>query len=330
VANIEKRQLGNTGIEITPVGLGCMQFGNMNGPMNFYKTPPQDEVNKIVKIALEGGINWFDTAEAYGRGNSEKMLSTALCNNNKTADDVVIATKWFPMSPLPVVDIPFFPRTAHSISDTVPNRQKCLSPFKVDLYQIHRPYSVSSIETQMDTMAALVKEGKIRSVGISQFSAPQMRRAHAALAKHGIPLASNQVWFSLSHRAAERNGVMQAAKELNITIISWCPLSSGLLTGKFHKNPELVKKLPFIRRMLVSRELEKTRPLMKTLEDIAKSYNCSVGEVALSWAINFHGDTIVVIPGATKAEHINQNIGALKLKLTKQEMARLDEESRGL
>ncbi len=237
---VEKRRLGKTDIEITPIGLGCWQFGKMNGPMSMYKTPPQDEVDKIVKIALEGGINWFDTAEAYGRGNSERALSRALCNNGKTAEDVIIATKWFPMGSLPGVDFPLWPRTARSITNTTVKRQECLNPFRVDLYQIHRPYALSSIETQMDAMAALVKAGKIRSVGVSQFSAAQMRRAHDALAKHGIPLASNQVWFNLAHRAPEKNGVMEAAKELNITIIAWYPLGSGLLTGKFHKNPEMI------------------------------------------------------------------------------------------
>ena len=84
-AQVEKRRLGKTDIEITPVGLGCWQFRKMNGPMSMYKTPPQDEVDKIVKTVLEGGINWFDTAEAYGRGKSERALSRALCNNGKKA-----------------------------------------------------------------------------------------------------------------------------------------------------------------------------------------------------------------------------------------------------
>ena len=327
---VEKRRLGKTEIEITPIGLGCWQFGKMNGPLNFFKTPPQDEVDKIVKIALEGGINWFDTAEAYGKGNSERALSKALSNAGRTREDVVIATKWFPMSPLPGVDFPFFLRTARSISSTITKRQECLSPYRVDLFQIHRPWSISSIEAQMDEMAALVKAGKIRSVGVSQFSPAQMRRAHSALAKHGIPLASNQVWFNLVHRNPERNGVLGTARELNITIIAYSPLSQGLLTGKFHKDPELVKKLPFLRRrMTVSRVLiEKSRPLIKTLEDIARSYNCSAAEVALSWTVNVHSDSIVAIPGASKTEHVLQNIRALKLKLTSQEMAKLDELSR--
>lgn len=315
---IEKRHLGKTEIEITPIGLGCWQFHSGRGLSAIvWKSLPQEEVNKIINTALEGGINWFDTAEAYGQGGSEKALSTALSNAGKVNGEVVIATKW----------LPFF-RTAGNISHTIGDRQQYLAPFKIDLYQIHLPYSFSSVESQMDAMAALAKTGKIRSVGVSNFSAKQMRRAHAALARHGLPLASNQVRFNLLARNKEKEGVLDAAKELNITIIAYSPLAQGLLTGKFHKNPELLNKLPFIRRKLVHRWFEKSRTLIKALEDIAGSHNCTASEVALSWIINYQGDSIVAIPGASKTEHMIQNIGAMTLKLSKEEMAKLDELSR--
>ena len=112
-----------------------------------------------------------------------------------------------------------------------------------------------------------------------------------------------------------------------ISLIAYSPLARGLLTGKFHQNLELIKKLPFMRRIRFGRQVEKTRNLIKKLEDIAGAHNCSLSEVALSWAVNYHGDVIVAIPGATKIEHVNQNIGALTLKLTTEEMASLDKES---
>ena len=315
---LEKRHLGKTDIEITPIGLGCWQFHGGGGmSATVWQSMPQDEVDKIVKTALEGGINWFDTAEAYGSGGSEKALSTALSSAGKADEEVVIATKWSP----------FF-RTAGNISRTISDRQRYLSPFSIDLYQIHLPYAFSSVDAQMDAMAVLVKAGKIRSAGVSNFSAAKMRRAHAALAKHGLPLASNQIRFNLAARNKEKEGVLDAAKELNITIIAYMPLAQGLLTGKFHKNPELVKRLPFVRRMTVSRMVEKSRPLLKMLEDIANSYNCTASEVVLSWVINYLGDAIVAIPGASKTEHVLQNVGAMDLKLTKDEMTKLDELSR--
>jgi aryl-alcohol dehydrogenase-like predicted oxidoreductase len=312
-ADIEKRRLGKTDLLVTPIGLGCWQFA---GNRSFWNSPSQEEVNEIVKITLDGGINWFDTAELYGRGLSERALATALCKAGMANKDVVIATKW----------LPFF-RTAGNIPLTIDKRLECLSPCKIDLYQIHMPYAFSSIEAQMDAMAGLVKAGKIRYVGVSNFSAIQMRRAHAALAKHGLPLASNQVRFNLVNRNLEKNGVLDVAKELNISIIAYSPLAQGLLTGKFHKKPESIKKLPFVRRMLLGRQVEKTRNLIKKLEVVAGSHNCSLSEVALSWVVHCHGDIILAIPGATKKEHVYQNIGALTLKLSPEEMNSLDKES---
>ncbi|UCC17282.1 MAG: aldo/keto reductase [Dehalococcoidales bacterium] len=314
---VQKRKLGKTDIEITPVGLGCWQFYGSGFGRLFWKSPPQQEVNNIIVAALDGGINWFDTAEAYGSGKSERALSTGLTNAGMKNEDVVIATKWQP----------FF-RTAKSISRTVGDRQKFLSPFGIDLHQVHFPSSFSSIEAQMDAMAALVREGKIRSVGISNFSTEQMRQAQAALEKHGLPLASNQVRFNLLDRKMEKQEVLSTARELGITIIDYSPLAQGLLTGKFHKNPALIRHLPFYRKRATERMLEKSRPLINLLEEISSSYNATPSEVALSWLINYAGDTLVAIPGASKADHIAQNMNAMNLKLTDDKMKKLDEMSR--
>ena len=314
---ITKRRLGKSDLQVSSIGLGCWQFSGIKGSFNFWNSPPQEEVDKIVKISLDGGSNWFDTAELYGRGVSERALATALCKAGMANSDVVIATKWLPLF-----------RTAGNIPRTIGNRLECLSPCKIDLYQIHMPYAFSSVEAQMDAMASLVKDGKIRYIGVSNFSANQMHRAHTALAKHGLPLVSNQVRFNLVNRNLEKNGVLDVARAFNISLIAYSPLAQGLLTGKFHKNPELVKKLPFMRRMLLGRQVEKTRSLIRKLGDVADSHNCSLSEVALSWAVNYHGDVILAIPGATKTEQVRQNIGALKLKLSPGELAGLDKESR--
>jgi aryl-alcohol dehydrogenase-like predicted oxidoreductase len=311
---IEKRHLGKTDLQVTPIGLGSSQFA---GNPLMWNSPPQEEVNKIVKTALDGGINWFDTAELYGWGRSERALASALGKAGIANNDVVIATKWFPVF-----------RTARNIPHTIDKRIECLSPYQIDLYQIHMPYAFSSVEAQMDAMAVLVKEGKIKCIGVSNFSAVQMRRASTALARHGLILASNEVMFNLVHRNLETNGVLEAAKELNISLIAYSPLARGLLTGKFHKDPELIKKLPFIRHMQFGRKVEKTFDLMKKLDDIAGAHKCTISQVVLSWTVNFHGDVIVAIPGATKMDHVIQNVGALSVKLTQNEMTILDKESR--
>jgi len=138
-----------------------------------WNNPPQEEINQMVKIALDGSINWFDTAEFYGWGGSERALATALGKAGIANGDVVIATKWFPHF-----------RTARNIPRTIDKRLEYLSPYPIDLYQIHFPHSFSSIETQMDAMAGLVKESKIKNIGVSNFSAVQMRQLLNLLYSH--------------------------------------------------------------------------------------------------------------------------------------------------
>ncbi|HEY45234.1 MAG: aldo/keto reductase [Anaerolineae bacterium SM23_ 63] len=312
--NKNLRKLGKTEIEITPIGLGVMQFA---GGRLMFPEISQDTKNEIIKMALDGGINWFDTAEAYGNGISERGLANALKAAGKADDEVLVATKWSP----------FF-RTAKNIPKTIMARQQYLSPYTIDLHQIHHPFSFSSPEDEMDAMADLVEAGKIRSVGVSNFSAKRMRRAYKALAKRGLPLASNQVQYSLLHRNIEINGVLDTAKELGITIIAWSPIASGILTGKFHKNPELLMAKPSIRRVLLQRRLEKSEPIVEVIDEIALTHQVTTAQIALNWLINYHGDTVVAIPGATRASHARESAGVMNFRLTEDEMSRIDEVSR--
>ncbi|MFA5054719.1 MAG: aldo/keto reductase [Dehalococcoidia bacterium] len=315
---IQKRRIGRTDIDITPIGLGTWQFSEGQGFHKYmWACISADTTSAIVKAALDGGMNWFDTAEIYGNGRSERGLSTALKAAGKNNGDVVIATKWWPLM-----------RRAISIRNTIDERLSCLEPFAIDLYQIHNPYSVASIGAQMNAMADLVEAGKIRSIGVSNFSAKMMRKAHAALARRGIPLASNQVKYNLLAREIEDNGVLDAAKELGITIICYSPLEMGLLSGKFHQDPGLITSLPRGRRNALGKKIEESRPLINLLDEIATRKGVTVSQVALNWLINAHGDTVVAIPGASKTKHAEESAGAMKLALTPEEMERIDEFSR--
>ncbi|MFI6735237.1 aldo/keto reductase [Nonomuraea sp. NPDC050451] len=158
----------------TPIGLGGSQFSG-GGAGTFWPALPQSQVDAIIKTALDGGISWFDTAEAYGAGRSERSLAAGLSRAGMAPGDVTVSTKWTP-----------FARTARTIGDRITN----LAPFPVDLHQIHAGFgSLSSIRTQVRAMAQLADAGKIRSVGVSNFSARQMKIAHEELARGHLPTA---------------------------------------------------------------------------------------------------------------------------------------------
>lgn len=314
------RTLGKTDIKITPIGLGMMEFSGGGGLMGAaFPKITQEDKNATVRAALDGGINWFDTAELYGQGVSEASLAAALKAAGKSDQDVVVATKWWPLF-----------RTASNIPRTIQNRLRFLDGYSISLYMVHQPMGFSSREAEMDAMADLVEAGKIRSVGVSNFNPERMRRAHAELKKRGLPLAVNQMEFSLMNRSIETNGVLETAKELGVTIIAYTPLASGLLTGKYHKNPELLQKKPFYWRGRLQKGLEKCRALVQAMEEIGAKYNATPAQVALNWVIHFHGETIVTIPGATKVLQAQESAGAMKFTLTADELARLDELSSGI
>jgi aryl-alcohol dehydrogenase-like predicted oxidoreductase len=317
----ERRRLGRTSIEITPIGLGCWQFSGGHGFVGgFWEALSQEAVDEIVRVALAGGINWFDTAEAYGKGRSERALARALADAGRKDGDVVVATKWWPI-----------PRTARTIRTTIDERLRCLDGFSIDLHQVHQPFSFSSVEAEMEAMADLVAAKKIRAVGVSNFSAARTRRAHAALAKRGIPLASNQVRYSLVDRRIESNGVLDAARELGVTIIAYSPLGQGILSGRFHDDPGLIHSRPGPRRHMSAFRasgLARTRPLVDEVRRIAAAHAVTPSQVALNWLLHAHGETVVAIPGASRPRHAEEASGAMGFRLVPEEMSRLEELSR--
>lgn len=315
---VKLRELGKTGLMVSPIGLGMMEFSGGGGLLGrMFPVIQQEDKNAIVKAALDGGINWFDTAEIYGGGVSERSLADALKANGKTDQDVLVATKWFPLF-----------RSAANIPRTIGKRLAFLGGYSIGLYMIHQPMSFSSPEAEMDAMASLVKEGKIRSVGVSNFSAERMRRAHKELQKLGLPLAVNQMRYSLLSREIETNGVLETAKELGVTIIAYTPLASGLLSGKYHQNPDLVKRIPAVRRARMTLDLDATRPLIAAMAEMAQKHQVTVAQIALNWVIHYAGETVVTIPGATKVSQARESAAAMSFELGQDELARLDEMTR--
>jgi len=297
-----------------------MEFAGGGGLMGFaFPKIDQDVKNATVQAGLDGGVNWFDTAELYGGGVSEASLAKALKVARIRDDEVVIATKWWPLF-----------RTARNIPKTIDDRLRFLDDYSISNYMVHQPISFSSPEAEMDEMAKLVKAGKIRTVGVSNFSPERMRRAHRRLQEHGLPLAVNQVRYSLLDRRIEQDGTLEAAKELGVTIISYTPLESGLLTGKYHKNPELLAKKPPYWRYQLRRGMEKSLGLISELEEISSTYGATPAQIALNWIIHTQGELVVTIPGVTSPKQAEENAGAMKFKLSSDEIAQLDEISKAI
>ncbi|WP_150268448.1 aldo/keto reductase [Paenibacillus tepidiphilus] len=320
---VRLRPLGQSDLRVSPLGLGCWQFSRASGIVGKYWSNLNDEdISAIVRTSLEGGMNWVDTAEIYGGGKSEQALADALGTLEREGNPharPLIATKWWPML-----------RTARSITATSDERIRCLGGRRIDLYQIHQPFSLSTIASEMKAMAGLVKAGKIRYVGVSNYSAKQMREAHRQLQQYGLVLVSNQVKYNLLHRNIERNGIMEAAKELGISIIAYSPLQQGVLTGRFHQDPAQIAKLSRIRRMqsgLNPEGLERSRPLINELSSLAGKYGVTSGQIALNWLVHYHDETVVAIPGASKVRHAEENVGAMSFRLTRDELELLNEAS---
>ena len=313
---MELKEIGLTGIKFSLLGLGCWQFSKNNGfAGSFWPKLSNDNTLDIVQIALRGGVNWFDTAELYGWGKSEESLSIALKQLKTNPQSNFIATKWWPLF-----------RTSSSIKNTIQKRLHFLNGYPITLHQVHMPLSFSSIEKQMNAMADLVEEGKIKHVGVSNFNKKQMIRAYNALEKRGIHLTSNQMEYSILNRSIEYNGVLETAKKLNISIIAYSPLAQGIATGKFHDNPESVKKLHTWRKLKLKKRglnLSNSLPVVNELKNIAKKHNATPAQIALNWLVRFN-QNVFAIPGAINQKQCYDNIASMDISLSDSELGELD------
>src|SRR6056297_2682134 len=318
-----RRKLGHSQLMVTPIGLGNWQFSKRKNLAGKYWPMLSDEESyDIVQTTYNNGVNWFDSAEMYGNGESERTLARALHAANISNDKPIVATKWMPVF-----------RRARSIKKTIAQRIEALDGYTISLHQVHNPLSFSGIPAQMKAMAELVKDKKIRYVGVSNFSASQMRKAHAELAKHGIQLTSNQVHYNMVNRKIEYNGVLEAARELGIAIIAYSPLAQGVLTGKYHDAPESIRSKQGFRKRIGSfkeKGLEKNRPLIDKLREVAANHQATAAQVALNWLTNYHDGTVFAIPGASNTHQAESNAGSMKIELTQEEMKTLDQISQQL
>ncbi len=308
-SSFERVALGATGIQISPLGIGAWAWGD-TVYWQYGKGGYTDaDIDAAYQASLAHGINFFDTAEVYGRGQSERLLGQYALQAGWPA---VVATKFFP-----------FPWRLHrkQLLKALRASLERLGLDSVDLYQIHWPFPPVSIDTWMDGLADAVEAGLVRAVGVSNYNVAQTQRAHTALARRGIPLASNQVEFSLWRRKPETSGLLEVCRQLNVTLIAYSPLAQGLLTGKYtpHNPP------PGVRGRRYGRALAKVQPLIGLLRELGAAHGGKTpAQVALNWAIC--KDT-VPIPGAKNARQAMDNAGALGWRLSPDQVQTLDHAS---
>jgi aryl-alcohol dehydrogenase-like predicted oxidoreductase len=299
--------IGKTDLRVPPLGVGTWQWGD-TGIWQYGRGYGRSEVEAAYRVSREAGLTFFDTAEIYGSGLSETILGSMVQPERAR---VTLATKFAPMP---------WRLSARLLSKALDASLKRLGLAQVDLYQIHWPYTLLRIEALMDALAEQVQAGKVRAVGVSNYRADEMRRAHAALAKHGIPLASNQVHYNLLHRNPERNGVLATCRELDVRLIAYSPIAKGALTGKYHDGARVSGSR---RRAHWFRPagLAASKPLIDLLRKIGEAHGDKMPEqVALNWMIR---QGALPIPGAKNAAQAASNAGALSWDLTEDEFARI-------
>ncbi len=295
-------------LHATEMGVGAWAWGDRI-IWNYGGSYDNNDVHGAFTDSLQNGVRLVDTAEVYGQGRSERLIGEFL---KQTDLPVLLATKFMP-----------FPWRLYkkALLRSLRRSLERLDVESVDLYQIHFPLPPISIETWMNELAIAVKEGLTRTVGVSNYSESQMLQAYSALARHKIPLASNQVEYHLLDRRVEKSGLLARCKELDIRLIAYSPLGMGLLTGKYTSD----SPPPGMRGRRFARLLPKLPPLLKLMTQIGQDQGGKTNaQVALNWLIC---KGTMPIPGAKNAKQAAANAGALGWRLTDEQVAALDEAS---
>lgn len=310
---METITLGQNGPAVTPLCIGTWAWGDKLF-WNYGDGYGAEQLQAAFTAALEAGVNFFDTAEVYGMGKSEEFLGQFM---KQTPQKVQIATKFGPVP---------WRFTAKSVSDALTDSLKRLQLERIELYQVHWPFAFFlSQETLMNTLADEVKRGRIGAVGVSNYSAAQMRDVHQILANRGVPLAVNQVRYSLLNRQIESNGIFQTARELGVTILAYSPLAQGLLTGKYTgaSKPTGARSID---KKFSQEGMQELNPVISLLQSIGEKYSRTPAQVALNWLI-CQGN-VIPIAGVKTAEQVKQNVGALGWRLTDDQVGELEQITR--
>ncbi|EXB38419.1 hypothetical protein L484_022319 [Morus notabilis] len=306
---VRRIKLGSQGLEVSAQGLGCMNMSAFYGPPK-----PDPEMIKLIHHAVDSGITFLDTSDVYGPFTNEILLGKAL--KDGVRERVELATKFGvrfnDQGKMEVIGDPKYVREACEAS------LKRLGVDCIDLYYQHRIDSRLPIEVTVGELKKLVEEGKIKYVGLSEASASTIRRAHAV-----HPITAVQLEWSLWARDVE-DDIIPTCRELGIGIVAYSPLGRGFLSYgaklvETMSNDDYRKNLPWFR----PENLEHNQKIIDRLNEIAARKGCTPSQLALAW-VHHRGNDVCPIPGTTKIENFNQNVGALSVKLTSEEIAELE------
>ena len=305
---MQKRELRKSRLEVSAIGLGCMSISANYGP-------PADINQGIqtIRAAFEKGVTFFDTAEVYGPYTNEELVGEALA---PFRDKVVIASKFgFKIDGTIGLDS----RPEH-IKKVVEDSLKRLKTDRIDLYYQHRVDPEVPIEDVAGAIKELISEGKVLHFGLSEASARTIRRAHAVQ-----PVTAVQSEYSLWTRDPERNGVLKTCEELGIGFVPWGPLGEGYLTGKmdartkFDPKTDLRSEFP----RFSPENLAANTPVVDLLKRFAKKKNATPAQIALAWLLA-QKPWIVPIPGTRNIDHLNENLGAINVQLTSDDLREIE------
>lgn len=313
------KRLGHTGLFVSELCLGTMTFGG-EGYFKVVGQVQQDEADTIVKAAIDGGINFIDTANVYSQGLSEQITGQALKNLGIRREDVVLATKVLgPMGE----GVNNRGASRGHIMDQAHASLKRLGTDHIDLYQIHGWDPVTPIEETLRALDDLVRQGKVRYIGVSNWAAWQIAKALGVSAKdHLARFETVQAYYTIAGRDLEREIVPMMDSE-RLGLMVWSPLAGGLLSGKYRKAGADGRRASFDFPPV---DMDRADTVLDAMEPIAQAHGRSVAQVALAWLLH-QSHVMSVIIGAKRLDQIEDNLGAATLELTGEELAVLDKAS---